>query len=452
MRIVIGGNDELVIRLAEDLMTDHEVSVLGSESLRGPRLDRLDAEVVYGSITSTPVLRQAGVEQADLFIAASGQDESNLVACVAARHLGASRTTCFLYNLDFQATAEERRLLAESLGIDNVVVPAEQLAEEIIRIVVVPGALDVGVFLGGRVHLLRHAIEEGAPITEGPLLQIGLPEGVVLVMGRRGEEMFVPKGVTRFRPGDKVTAMGTRQGIARLLRRYLQIDAQRMQVKRATIVGGGTVGLAVALGLEEARWDVKLVEASEERCEEIAPLVKGLVLHGDGTDLDLLESERIGDDPVLVAVTSHDEKNLLVSLVAKHLGVQRILTRVDQQANERLFEKVGIDVVLSARGAAIQGILASVGHAKADLLAELEHGDAELLELEVPDDVGQVPITALRSDLFAIIGAILRRGRVIIPRGGDHVEGGDHLLVFCKREHEHVVRDFFLSDIRERTP
>jgi trk system potassium uptake protein TrkA len=317
--------------------------------------------------------------------------------------------------------------------------------------VVVPGALDVAMFLGGRVHLLRHPIEEGAPITAGPLMQIGLPEGAVLVMGRRGEDMFIPKGDTRFRAGDKVTAMGSRQGMAQLLRRYLQTEAQRTQTKRATIVGGGTVGLAVALGLEETRWEVKIVEASEERCEEIAPLVKGLVLHGDGTDLDLLESERIGEDPVLVAVTSNDEKNLLVSLVAKHLGVPRILTRVDQQANERLFERVGVDVVLSARGAAMQSVLAGVGHTKADLLAELEHGDAELLELEVPEGVLPTPLTALRSDLFAIIGAILRRGRVVIPRGGDHVEGGDHLLVFCKREHEQVVREFFLSKVHERT-
>jgi trk system potassium uptake protein TrkA len=177
-------------------------------------------------------------------------------------------------------------------------------------------------------------------------------------------------------------------------------------------------------------------------------LLKGLVLHGDGTDLDLLESERIGDDPVLLAVTSNDEKNLLVSLLAKNIGVPRIVTRVDQQSNERLFEKVGIDVVLSARGAAIQSVMDSVGHSKADLLAELEHGDAEVLELEVPPDVEPRPINALKSDIFAIIGAILREGRVIIPSGGDDVRAGDRLLVFCKQEHEQVVRDFFLNRLR----
>jgi trk system potassium uptake protein TrkA len=448
MRIVIGGNDELAFRLAESLMTDHELSLVCPESARGPRLDRLDVDVVYGSPTATATLRGAGVDEADLFVAALGDDEGNLVACVGAKHVGVGRTTCFLHNLDFHSPEEERKVLAERLGIDQVIVPAEQLAEEILRIVVVPGALDVEVFLGGRVHLLRHGIPNGSPITRGPLMHMPLPENVVLVMGRRDDEMFIPKGNTEFQPGDKVTAMGSKGGIENLLGSLLAQDGRNASRKRATIVGGGSVGLAVALGLERRGWSVKIVETSRRRCEEIASMVDGLVLHGDGTDLDLLESERVGDDPVLLAVTSNDEKNLLVSLLAKHLGVPRIVTRVDQQSNERLFEKVGIDVVLSARGAAIQSVLDSVGHSKSDLLAELEHGDAEVLELEVPGEVEPRTISALKWDVFAIIGAIIREGRVIFPRGDDEVRGGDRLLVFCKLEHEHVVRDLFLNRLK----
>jgi trk system potassium uptake protein TrkA len=390
------------------------------------------------------------VGEADLFVAASSVDENNLVACVSARHLGAKRTTCFLTKLDFQAPREDRINLAESLGIDRVVVPAERLAAEILRIVVIPGALDVEVFVGGNVHLLRHGIEAGAPIVHGPLMDIGVPEGVVLVMARRGDQMFIPKGTTHFQPGDKVTAMGTKAGINRLLYRYLRSAGRVKDATRATVIGGGSVGLAVARGLEDLGWTVKVFETDRKRCEEISPLLKGLVLHGDGTDLDLLESERIGDDPVLVAVTSNDEKNLLVSLLAKHLGVRRILTRVDQQANERVFEKVGIDVVLSARGAAIRSVLEGIGHTKADLLAELEHGDAQVIEIEVPQDREPTPLMSMDPNIFAIIGAILRHGRVIIPRGTDVVQPGDRLLTFCRREDEGAVREFFGHTNRDR--
>lgn len=447
MHIVIGGGGETALRLAEALMIDHEVSLICPEAARTMRVDRIDAGVVYGSITSSADLRRARTEAAELFVAASPVDEHNLLACVIGRRLGARRTTCFLHKLDFHVPREERLLLAESLGIDKVVVPAEQLTDEILRIVVIPGALDVEVFVGGHVQLLRHAIEEGSPLTRAALENVRLPQGVVLVMARRGESIFIPTGATRFRAGDKVTAMGTRAGIKDLLQHCLRGARHGPDERRATIVGGGSVGLAVARGLEDAGWSVRVLESDRKRCEEIAPLLQGLVLHGDGTDVDLLESERIGDDPILVAVTSNDEKNLLVSLLAKHLGVPRILTRVDLQSNERLFERVGIDVVLSARGAAIRTVLEGVGHTKADLLAELEHGDAEVIELEVPEDIEPTPLSALKADLFAIIGAILRRGRVIIPRGSDLVEGGDRLLVFCLREHDREVRDFLSTGI-----
>ena len=448
MRIVIGGAEELAFRLAETLMQDHHVGLICPESSRSTRLDRLDVDVAYGSPTSTSVLRQARVEEADLFIGASADDENNLIACVGAKHLGADRTIAVLYRLDFLAPPEDRQVLVESLEIDAVIVPAEQLAQEIVRIVEVPGALDVGVFLGGSVHLLRHVIEEGAPITSGTLMDVGVPDGVVLVMGRREDLRFIPKGTTRFRPGDKITAMGSEAGLQRLLRGFLQGRRRGKEATRATIVGGGTVGLAVARGLEEHGWTIRIVEKDGARCDEIAPLVKGLVLRGDGTDLDLLESEGIAEDPVLVAVTSNDEKNLLVSLLAKQLGVARILTRVDQETNERIFEKVGIDVVLSARGAAVKSVLETIGHSKTDLLAELEHGDVEVLEIEVPSDLKPTPLRSIKSGIFAIIGAILRQGSVIIPRGEDDIRAGDRLLVFCTQEDEQSVREFFTERIR----
>lgn len=443
MYILIAGEDEIAFRLAEALMTDHEVAMLCPNRDVAFRTERMDAEVTFGPITSTSTLRALDVERADVFVAASKGDENNLVACVAARQLGAARTVCFLLRPEFHGSEEDRRLIGESLGIDDLVVPAEQLAEEIVRIVLIPGALDVEVFVGGRVRLLQQLIGEGARITQGTLRDVGVPEGVVLVMARRGETMFIPKGTSRFQVGDKITAMGSTQGINRLVSRYLRGSDTADSPRKATIVGGGTVGLAVAQALEGAHWDLKLIESDEDRCETIAPLVKGLVLHGDGTDLDLLESERVGQHPVLVAVTSNDEKNLLISLLAKELGVQRILTRVDVQSNERLFDRVGVDVVLSARGAALKSVLQSVGHSSADLLAELDHGDAEVIEIQVPPDQPERPLASMKSDLFAIIGAILRGGRVIIPRGTDAVLGGDRLLVFCTSETEAEVRAFF---------
>ncbi len=448
MRILIGGEDEVAFRLVEALMHEHQVTLIcDAETAQGGRVSRMDAQVVKGAPTSTRILRTAGVQQADLFVGCSSEDEQNLVACVAAKRLGAQRSVCFLLRPDVQMAGEDGTLLAESLGIDDVVLPAYRLAEEILRIIAVPGALDVEVFAGGRVHLLRYAVEEGARLTEGPLKVVGLPPGVVLVMARRGAEALIPRGDTVFESGDKLTAMGTMAGINHLLTRYLRADRTKRESQEAVIVGGGAVGLGVAKGLEDAGWTVKVIERDRARAERLSSILDGLVLHGDGTDPDLLEEERVPEASVLVAVTSSDEKNLLVSLLAKSMGVKRIITRADNIANERLFERVGIDVVRSARGAAVQAVLSQLGTRSQELLAELEHGEAEVLELTLPEELAEVPLARMKSGLQGIIGAIVRRGRVIIPRGGDSVQGGDRILVFCMREEEEAARDFFLKEL-----
>jgi trk system potassium uptake protein len=443
MNIVIAGEDEVAYRLVETLTPDHSVFLVCPESAAGPRLDRLDLEPVHGDMTSISSLQEAGIQTADVFVACSPHDEKNLVACVVAKTQGARRTVCFLFRPDFRAAMAESSLFASRLGIDHMVRPGEQLAREIIRIVTVPGALDVEVFEGGKVQLFRHAIEKGSRITRGPLKDLGVPAGVVLVMVRRGDATFVPKGDTTLQPGDKVTAMGNPRDMNRLLHRLLRAEGKGKESRRVTVVGGGDVGLAVALGLEDLGWEVKIIEPRPERCEEISRVLNSLVLQGDGADLELLEAERVAEDSVLVAVTSNDEKNLLVSLLAKQLGVRRIVTRADVLANERLFERAGVDVVRSAQGAAIQSVLRDVVATRAETLAELEHGDAVVLELELAPDVAPTSLLELKAPGFTIVGAILREGQVIIPRGQDVLQGKDRILVFCSVENEAEARRFF---------
>ncbi|MBC8328058.1 MAG: Trk system potassium transporter TrkA [Planctomycetes bacterium] len=444
MKILIGGEDDIAFRLAEALMADHEVSLVCPEEAKNSKADRLDVELIYGDVTTAESLQRANVARAELFIACSPEDERNLVACVTAKRLGARRTTCFLFRRGARTSEKDISALGASLGIDSLVLPAQRLAREILRIVAVPGALEVEAFEGGRVRLVRRAVEDGAFITSGPLKDIGVPKGVVLVMARRGEETFIPSGRTHFLAGDQITAMGTLAGINRLLHRYLKTGASSRQSRRATVVGAGVVGYSVAKGLEEAGWEVKVIDSDRKRCEEVAAQLKCMVLHGDGTDLDLLEEEHIAETSVLVAVTSNDEKNLLISLIAKqHLGVPRIVTRADNPVNERLFEKVGIDVVRSARGAAINSVVRNVAAAHTDLIAELEHGDVVVLRLEVPAHREPKPLSEMHAPVFAIVGSILRDGQVIIPQGDDEIRGGDRLLVFCSREDEDNARRFF---------
>jgi trk system potassium uptake protein TrkA len=296
MYIVIGGEGEIALRLAAELMSEHEVVLVLPDAESEASTAALDVATIHGELASSGVLRQAGVPRAQLFVACSKDDEDNLVACVAAKRLGAKSTTCFLFRPDHRSRPGEDLGLAELMGIDRVVRPAQQLASEMVRIASVPGALDVEVFEDGRIRLLRHHIDAGTALTKGALMEIELPRDVVFVMGRRGDEIFVPTGRTRFEAGDKVTVMGSRKGLARLVDKFLRAPDQDRDDRTATVVGGGTVGVAVARGLANVGWNVKIIEPNRERCEAIAPLVKGLVLHGDGSDISLLEEEQVGGD------------------------------------------------------------------------------------------------------------------------------------------------------------
>ena len=444
MHVIIAGDSDVATNIAELLMEDHEVVLVGDRSASGARLDRLDVEWVQGEPTMASVLLQARVERCGVFVAATDNDEVNLVSCIAARNLGSRRTICLLTRPGFVAVSDGEEALAQSLGIDAVVRPADQLAREVLRIVTVPGALDMEHLVHGKVRLLRHSVEADAPLAGQPLKRIPLPANVVLVMGRRGEEVFVPNGDTTFLEGDKVTAVGTPRGIHELRYRFLRSRSHGRDIEHATIVGGGTVGLLVARGLEANGWKIKLIEIDRERCDRLAPQLKGLVLCGDGTDIALLEEEQVARSPVLIAVTSNDERNLLVSLIARNLGVERIITRADRLSNERMFERVGIDVVRSARGAAIRTVVRDVVGVGRNIRAELEHGDMAIVEMELPADHPNVRIRELAAPIFAIIATVIRDKAVIIPNGETVLRGGDHLLVFTARRDEAEARAHFL--------
>ncbi len=445
MRIVIGGDEEVAARLAEELMGSHDVVLLCDEHFSTARLERLDVETVAGSISSLDALGRAGAGRADFLIACAREDERNLIASVSAKRLGCSKTICFFRRPEYvRPVGTGEGSMAQAFGIDTVIWPAQQLAREIVRIIGVPGALDVEILEGGRVRLRKYAVEPGSAVAGRTVRQAGVPRGVVLVGVRRGDSFSLPRGDTRLETGDKVLAMGDLHGLDRLAAMLRRPDAARGAGGSVTIIGGGIVGQNVAEGLAEAGgYAVKVIESDRPRCEELAQLLPGaLVLHGNGADLDLLESERIDQSRVLVAVTDNDEKNLLVSLLARQLAIPRIVTRASSIPNERLFERVGIDVVRSARGSSIRAVVDRVNGGRSGLRAELEHGEARIVEMTVPDDWKPMSLERLRVPVFAIVGAIVRGDETIIPRGADEIRGGDRLLVFCERGSEETMRAF----------
>jgi trk system potassium uptake protein len=443
MRIVIIGGGEIGLGLGRRLASRHELVVVDQNPAVLDRFSALDVQFLPGNGTSPEVLKQAGVDRCEVLVAATGMDEVNVLASLIANRLGSPQTICVVSRDDLLTPLGERDLLREHFGIDRVVWPEAQLAEDIERIIAVPGAIDAETFAGGKVALLEYRLATDSPLVAGPLADLDLPRGVLAVAVRRGERFTIPHGSTQLAAGDKVFLMGTSEAIAQVQRRVSGHSAGTGE--RITIVGGGDVGFRLAQRLEQRGYtDVCMIERDQARGEHLAAALRHtLVLRGDGTDLELLEAEDIGRSDVLVSVIDNDERNLFASLLARQLGVRRVITRVSRAANLRLFERVGVDVALSARGAAVAAIVHQIQGGQSNLLAVLEEGQAQVIELQVPPGMAPTPLRSLRALPESIVGAVLRQDGAIVPGGDDVIVGGDRLLVFTTAADADAVREYF---------
>jgi len=442
MRILIVGGGQVGYGLAKALAGRHEVVVVDHASDVADRFEPLDVEFVAGGGTSRETLKRAGLDQADVFIACTGLDEVNIVACGMANQIRQTRTICFVSREDFVRTVTSEESLSD-FGIDRVMWPEAQLADDIERIVVSPGAIDAEVFADGAVRLLEYRLDTGSSLLNARVADLNLPSGSLLVAVRRGDEFFIPHGNSRLAVADKAVVMGTPEAMAAVQSR---MNANRNIGRQSvTIIGGGDVGLRLAEHLDAVRSiSLRVIERDLKRGEALAARLGGaLVLQGDGTNLALLESEDIGRSDVLVSVIDNDEKNLLASLLGRQLGVKRIITRVSEPSNLRLFERVGVDVAISARGAAIAAVLHEVEGGSSSLLAVLEQGDGRILELQVPPAYVGRALRDLGPPRDSIVGAILRGKQAIVPRGDDKLLAGDRLLVFSTHSAADEVRTFF---------
>jgi trk system potassium uptake protein TrkA len=448
MYVVLVGGGEVGYALTRALAQSHDVVVIDQDPSVAERFSALDVDFVPGSGTSAAVLQRARMDQCDLLVACTGLDEVNIVACTIANRLGSPKTICFVSRDDFLRGDGDAESLHEHFGIDRVLWPEAQLAADIERIIAAPGAIDAESFAEGRIRLLEYRLEPGSALLRGPVSALNLPRGSLFVALKRGETIAIPRGGTHLQAGDKIIIMGTPEAMAEVQARVLGQRADRAgRARSVTIIGGGDVGFRLALRLDAMPGlELRVIERDVQRGALLAARLKrALVLNGDGTDLELLEQEEIGRSDVLVSVIDNDERNLLASLLGRQLGVQQIITRVGKPANLRLFERVGIDVALSAKGAAVASVLHQIEGGSANLLAVLEEGQAKILEIEVPATFTPVLVRDMVAPPESIVGAVLRGPLAIVPRGDDRIEPGDHLLVFATAASADSVRDYFTS-------
>ncbi len=464
MKIVILGGGQVGSPVAEQLAAEnHDITVVDHQpEVLGELGERADLRTVTGHACYPQILEEAGMAAADMVLAVTAADEVNMVACQMAESL--FHTPTKLARLRAQEYLTHPELFnRESFPVDHIISPEKIVTDYILRIIEQPGALQVMDFAQGRVRLVGVRADRDGPLVGHQLRDIGPQErqghdiranrrrvpfqrtregpssyGLPILNTRvaaiyRGGQAIIPEGDTVIEEADEVFFIAAREKIQEVLK---ALRSEQKAAHQAIIVGGGRIGGALAQVLEHSAIQVKVIESHRQRAAQLAAeLGHTLVLQGDGTDEELLREENIRAMDLFVAVTNDDEANILSSMLAKQLGVSRVITLIKRGAYVDLIQRTGIDVAVSPTQGTIGRILAHVRRGDVAMVHSLRRGAAEAIEVLVHGDSSTSRVVGRRLDELRLpngvsVGAIIRGNEVKIAHHDVVIQPDDHVILF----------------------
>ena len=450
MNIIILGAGRVGESVAESLVSEqNDITVIDQDPARLRLLEeRLDLRGVVGNGIQPSVLREAGAQDADMLIACAASDESNLVVCKVAHDIfNVPSTIARLRSPEF---IEGDALLGKSgFAVDHVICPEESVTRYIHQLISYPEALQVLEFADGRASLIAVRAAQGSALaghTIGEFRErFPQAEMRVVALYRQDTEVEATKS-TRILAGDEVFVLADTQKIRFVLGAIHNIDKP---VQRLMIAGGGKVGLRLARSLV-GQCEVKIIETDKKRCEYLASQLPSsmLVLHGDGSDEDLLLEENVGEMDLFLALTSDDEDNILSSMLAKRMGAGRVMSLINRRAYADMMQGSTIDIAISPSQTVIGELLTHLRRGDVVAVHSLRRGAAEALEGVARGDVKTSKLVGRKVEEIKLpkgarIGAIVRgEGRgsaVLMPHHDTVIETDDHIIMFIP--HKRLVRE-----------
>lgn len=440
MKIVIIGDGKVGHKLTTQLADEnYDITLIDqNEGKLRTALNELDIFCISGNGADAEVQKQAGVPSADLVIACASTDELNMLSCLLAKRLGAKHTIARVRNPIYYRQID---LLKEDLHLSMTVNPELTAANEIARTLLFPETSKVETFMKGRVELVEYPIRN-----ESLLLGLSLAEiytkfqiQILVCAVKRGNEIYIPGGDFLLQAGDKMHIAASHQNLKTF---FKSLGHKSAKIKNVLICGGGHVAFYLAGQLMQAGMQVKIIEQKEQRCETLCELLpKATVIHGDATDHELLIEEGISEADAVVSLTGMDEENIILSLFAKTMGVNKIVTKINEDMRAQMVEGLGIDSIVSAKSATADAILQYVrarknsqSSANVESMYRLLNGKVEAQEFIIKKECEftNVPLKNLPTKENTLIACIGRNRKVIIPNGDSHLEIGDNVIVVTK--------------------
>lgn len=438
MKIVILGAGQVGSTLAENLVSeDSDITVVDADAAALAALqERLDLRTVCGHAAHPDVLRRAGCGDADMVVAVTDSDETNMLACRIAHCLFKTPAKIARVRAAEYLVDDDDALLHEALSVDLRISPEQLVTDSIRRLIDYPGALQVVDFADGRVQLVAVRAYYGGPLVGRQLKELPshLPRDVdarVAAIYRRGRAIL-PAGDTVIEAEDEVFFIAATEHIPKIIAELRRADRP---VKRITLAGGGNIGLRLARSLED-KIQVKIIERSRDRARLLsAQLNHAIVLCGDGANEALLREENIEDIDIFCAITNDDEANILSSMLAKRLGAHKAISLINRLAYVDLVEGGAIDVAVSPQQATVSALLSRVRRGHVVKVYSLRRGAAEAIEAvargtpKTSRVIGR-ELDAIHLPAGVTIGAVVRGKQVLIAHSDVIVEPDDHVILF----------------------
>ncbi len=451
MHIIIVGLGKIGATMTKQLVAEgHSITVVDTNHDKVENfVSTYDVMGVCGNGATCEILEDAGAAKAKLIIATTGTDELNILCCLIAKRMGTENTIARVRNPDY---AKQMNFLRNELGINMVVNPEFETANEISRIIRFPSAANLDSFARGKVEIAHVRIHSDNILCDMPIHEMRkkCKARVLVCAVQRDDEVYIPSGDFILRYDDTISVTGTRAELSLFMK---QIGIYKQKIKNVLIIGGGRIAYYLATLLSNTGRNLKLIEQSEERCLKLTDLLpEATIIHGDGTDQDILDEQNLQNQDALVSLTAIDEENIIVSMYAESKGINKVITKVNRHSFS-LLKELGLETVVSPQIVAgnlvtryVRALQNSAENSQIQTLYKLLGGKVEAAEFIVPKNVGYIDVPFRELNLLPdlLIGCIIRNGKIIFPGGDDVMKANDSVIVVTANRIIEDLHDIFV--------
>ena len=450
MNIIVVGCGKVGLTLADQLNKEgHDITIVDQdEKVLRHAVDFLDVMGIHGNGAMPQTLREAGISDADVLIAATNQDEVNMLCCLFAKKEGNCRTIARIRDPQYTT---EISYLRDELNLAMVINPDMAAAKEIERLLRFPSAMKVDSFSRGKLDLIRVKVPKESQLIGIPLHTFQKDTGlnVLITLIQRGEDILIPNGFDALEADDLMSFIAAPKDVSKF---FIKLGVDYTPVRDCIIVGGGRISYYIARYIDEMHLNMrlKIIDSNKERCEYLADVLPdSIIINGDGIDAELLKKEGIENTDAFCSLTGFDEENIMLSLYAGKLSDARLITKINRIAFENVTNEMNLGSVIYPKQIIAESILRYVRAlenskgSNVETLYKLADGKAEALEFKVLNDPDliNIPFAELSFKQGVLICGIIRQNKIITPRGADVMKVGDRVIVVTTNTGFNDLRD-----------